>query len=348
MKTSSYLLTFILGTYALSWLLAPKIEGDEAQFFPVSLAKVYEKKLKNEEPSETVFLESYALKEQTELNIQTRYTKILLKQDPSANRVSVRLVAPSKRFTAPTVSMTETGLDILLEPTHASSSKNLFSWTWSERLLEITLPNSKLESVKILTTSGGVEVDAAEFQQLKISSNSGNVKIQNTKVSQLAELSTTSGDVSTKETTMAQLKVRTTSGDIRTDGTAKTIITQSSSGNQKLNFPKAKSIQSMSSSGSITMKIHQADVSLKTSSGNQKVEVLTGSKLSGSLQSSSGDIRLKFSDQAPSLSLTTSTASGDVSIAKKYSYKKEGNTYKINDGSGALKVQTSSGDVVVR
>ena len=175
-------------------------------------------------------------------------------------------------------------------------------------------------------------------------------------------LETTSGDMDAL-LAAKKLKASSTSGslDIRQRGGSNSVTVGATSGNIVLSVEDAKEISASSTSGGITFtqKGDADSVSLHTTSGDITAENVRAGK--AEVSSTSGTIRLQLNTLN---TLTVSSTSGDVtaslpalpgftaristtsgSFDSGISLLKDGKTYTCGDGSGSVKIDTTSGSV---
>lgn len=185
----------------------------------------------------------------------------------------------------------------------------------------IRVPENAIPHVKVLTTSGDVEVEGVALADLAITSTSGDVTIDLEEDAHLekAEIRTVSGDV---DATLHadSLLVNTTSGDVEVGGVVRQLTANTVSGD-------------------IDVSAEAANVRFKTISGDAEFEFdsealreITGSTVSG-------DIDVDLPDGIGYLAVTCSTRSGEVTT--RYGTNGHGPTLV-----GSL--SSLSGDITIR
>lgn len=203
--------------------------------------------------------------------------------------------------------------------------------------------------VSLHTGSGGVVLEGA-CRTLKADTGSGDVKVTLAKETDGVDLHTGSGDIQISGP-VRELAVETGSGDVSADlksGKTKVSLT-SGSGDISLKGGTGD-LTAKSGSGDITAEGLMGEASLMTSSGEisaRWAEAPRGEKVSA--RSSSGSVRLEFPSGA-SLSGTLGTSSGDLRCEFPGTYKgSHQRSFVLSgpQGSSELTVETSSGGIQV-
>lgn len=206
---------------------------------------------------------------------------------------------------------------------HVQFTKPGVRWNLPEKILTVTLPEgTELDSARIHTTSGDMEIPAMKAKELTLESTSGSI------------------DVSTEAFKTA---VCTTSGDqkIRLTGETGGVAADSTSGSIALETGKIIDIEAATTSGGVSVTSEAAENVLAAStSGN--IEVSLGGIRQLEINATSGSIRAALPEN-PGFTARVSTTSGGVTCAIPAS--KEGDRYVCGDGSAKVEITATSGNV---
>ena len=194
-----------------------------------------------------------------------------------------------------------------------------FGTTGSE--VTIQVPENAIPHVKLLTTSGDIDVQDVALTDLNVTSTSGDINIdlnedQNLK---LVELRTTSGDIEATAFTH-EMTVASTSGDVEVEGYYHNLTVNTISGD----------IDVRAEVKNMTFKAVSGDVDLQFDS--EEIREVCGSTISG-------DIGIDLPDGIGAIGIHTQTRSGDVTTR----HHCEGVGPMVN-GS----VTSMSGDITIR
>ncbi len=158
----------------------------------------------------------------------------------------------------------------------------------------IQVPENAIPHVKLLTTSGDIDVQDVALADLNITSTSGdiNIGLDEDQPIKLVELRTTSGDI--EVTAFAEgMTVSSTSGDVEIEGRINLLGVSTISGD----------IDVRADVKNITFKAISGDVDLTFDS--EEIRDVRGSTISG-------DIDIDLPDGIGAIAINTSTRSGDV------------------------------------
>ena len=201
----------------------------------------------------------------------------------------------------------------------------LFSLAEAEKTLTVTLPEGTvLEDVSIDATSAALNLPGIQADQLSLDVTSG--EINAAPIARVVRADATSGLIRLQLTENAeQISITTTSGDILLEmADADQVHAGSTSGNIMIT---AKSIE---------------DLSAGSTSGS--VQVKTGSLETLKIDTTSGDVSAALPTQ-PGFTAYFDTTSGKVEY--ELPLAKQGDAYVCGDGSGTVKIDTTSGDISV-
>lgn len=222
-------------------------------------------------------------------------------------------------------------------------------------------------AVKVSSASGDVEVAGVEGP-VRVLTASGDVSLKSLGGGAMVEVA--SGDVSGRDIA-GEVRIRTSSGSVGLVGLEGSAVVEGASGDVSLNDVSGP-IEIDLVSGDLTLTACKGTVEAGTSSGDIRLE---GPGSDVELSSSSGDINLVVFPHGDR-SYRLSTASGDVAVSllpgPGYGFELEARTIsgsisaelsmemgrakitrrlllgKVGEGRARLKVDTASGDVILR
>ena len=158
----------------------------------------------------------------------------------------------------------------------------------------IQVPERAIPHVKLLTTSGDIEINDVALTALNITSTSGDVTVDlnEDQHMQFAEVRTTSGDIEATAFTH-EMTIASTSGDVEVEGDYHNLTVNTISGD----------IDVRADVKNITFKAVSGDVDLEFNSN--EIRDISGSTISG-------DIEIELPDGIGAIAINTQTRSGDV------------------------------------
>lgn len=195
------------------------------------------------------------------------------------------------------------------------------------KTLTVTLPESiALGSVAIDLTSGDVSVPDLRADRVKIDLTSGDLALRQSGKAERVEISSTSGNIAADVAEVGRLGVSATSGRIRaTLERADDVSLSTTSGGIALTGGSARKARIDSTSGRISVAL--------TAFEDLQIEA------------TSGDIEASLPSE-PGYRASVDTTSGrfDSEVA----LTRDGSAYACGDGSGRLKIDTTSGNVLLK
>ncbi|MEE9554332.1 MAG: DUF4097 family beta strand repeat-containing protein [candidate division Zixibacteria bacterium] len=239
----------------------------------------------------------------------------------------------------------------------------LFSGNWNDNthiFLRVSIPDGK--SVEIDASSTDIEISDIKID-LDVRGSSSDIEMRDTEGNVFCDLS--SGDVEIFRH-KGNARIKGNSSDVRIDGVDGDIDIRTSSGDGRLDEISGSALIS-TSSGDYRIFSVGGNLDIKSSSGDILVDGVAGSAYA---ESSSGDVRLSALS-AEQGDFEVDTVSGDVSVeisseftgrlslrsnSGDISSRVSGDletvsdsrlVANVGDGSGRLKVVTSSGDIRV-
>ncbi len=139
--------------------------------------------------------------------------------------------------------------------------------------IEVTLPDQDLETVRIETTQGDIELDGVQAKEIYLTTVNGDVDLSDV-AADLLDYHSTNGDLDYRQAEVKRLNLETTNGDCRVVGAIGDVAASLISGDLLLT------------------KRDETPASMKVStvSGDVKIAIPANLSLEGSAQSSSGDV----------------------------------------------------------
>ncbi|MFT8318977.1 MAG: DUF4097 family beta strand repeat-containing protein [Sporolactobacillus sp.] len=182
---------------------------------------------------------------------------------------------------------------------------------WSELL--VLVPKQVSSSLSVSTNSGDIKLSGIQMENIRVETGSGDVQADHLHVGSHFAAHAGSGDINVRQLSDRQAALSTSSGDIRVNAFTGALSAQTGSGD--------------------------CELSDRQLSGNLH------------LQTSSGDIRLSFTNKPHDFTLHYQGDSGDADVripGLLYSIKTE-HALAAKQGDGAIKIQarTGSGDFTV-
>ena len=198
----------------------------------------------------------------------------------------------------------------------------------AKKELEILLPNGmELDTLDCDCTSADTTISDISAKTIAADVTSGILQLSGCSASDF-EIDSTSGNVTVDQKGSADtLKVTSTSGKLLiTAETVKTLNLHSTSGDTELSVQQSDSVSAGSTSGNETLHFGAvpASVDIDTTSGKAALFVPDSADFKATVDTASG----KFDS--------------DLSL------KKDDDTYTAGSGSNQIKIETTSGDIVIK
>ncbi len=203
-----------------------------------------------------------------------------------------------------------------------------FNLSDAKKELEILLPNGmELDTLDCDCTSADTTISDISAKTIAADVTSGILQLSGCSASDF-EIDSTSGNVTVDQKGSADtLKVTSTSGKLLiTAETVKTLNLHSTSGDTELSVQQSDSVSAGSTSGNETLHFGAvpASVDIDTTSGKAALFVPDSADFKATVDTASG----KFDS--------------DLSL------KKDDDTYTAGSGSNQIKIETTSGDIVIK
>ena len=139
--------------------------------------------------------------------------------------------------------------------------------------IEVTLPDQDLETVRIETTQGDIELDGVQAKEIYLTTVNGDVDLSDV-TADLLDYHSTNGDLDYRLAEVKRLNLETTNGDCRVVGAIGDVAASLISGDLLLTKREET----------------PAAMKVSTVSGDVKIAIPANLSLEGSAQSSSGDV----------------------------------------------------------
>ncbi|MBZ2174210.1 DUF4097 domain-containing protein [Schnuerera sp. xch1] len=199
----------------------------------------------------------------------------------------------------------------ILYITFKRNNSNSYSVSNSDIKLNIYIPNNYEDRIKVITSSGDINVSKLELSQLNLTTNSGDIIVKDVTLDTIST-ETSSGNQIIKSITSTKSNLIASSGDINVYNFIGDMVVETSSGEIKLNYNE-----------------FNKDINATTSSGNVKIVLPESSQFNIDAYASSGNITTEF----------------PVTIMDK---QKCNLTGKVGNSSNNIEIITSLGDIEIK
>lgn len=227
-----------------------------------------------------------------------------------------------------------------------------FMWSFDQAILEIYLPKSEYESLKLKAVSGDITVPAGfTFKDTELETTSGDIRFSAVSEN-MTKVKSVSGNIGVENITGGPVEISSTSGNVRLSGKkAGNVNIKTVSGDVRLSGLELERLEVNTTSGD--MKLNDVacakDISFDTTSGETHISsVIAGGQLK--ISAISGDIEIERSDAA---SIDINTVSGDVNgtllSPKNFTYSTVSGDVRLpnysDETAGSCYIKTTSGDI---
>ncbi|MCG7344695.1 DUF4097 domain-containing protein [Sporosarcina sp. ACRSL] len=251
-----------------------------------------------------------------ELSIQTTAADVELIPS-STNHVKVSVNGEIKRGFNHTyqLEITEDVEKQKLNISYVNDTKKLGLRLGSEvnLTLQVALPERAYKKFEIYTTSGDIQIQSIEVEEMKVNSTSGDQSIEESLTTGTLSLQASSGDISLRDNTFNHFIIKTTSGEV-----------------SHKNFRSEKGAIH-TTSGDVILFLEEMIPTLSTNS-------------------TSGDVNIQFEKEPETLDFKFNSNSGKATVNLENMIFEEGSERKvgrIGRGEDRLTIQTTSGDLTV-
>ena len=211
-----------------------------------------------------------------------------------------------------------------------------------QKELTVRLPESiRLENVNVSATSGALDISALQAEDLVLDTTSGDILVSAD--ARQVSASATSGKIELRIMENAEkISAGTTSGNIVLEtGSAEKIKASSTSGEICAKIGRVREVRADTTSGDIYAEIRESE-KMKTESTSGSVTVKLEKMESLEIDTTSGNISVTLPEK-PGFTARLETVSGTIQNSLPLSG--QGKAYTCGDGSGTVKIDTTSGDI---
>jgi lia operon protein LiaG len=252
-----------------------------------------------------------------EINVQTSSIDVFI-GNSEASSIEMYLhgsVHSSRSEAIPklTVELSGDTLDITTE--RENGQHFVLGFYSDEVVLEIRVPEQYRNRLVVRTSSGDVDIIDQNLSELSVDTSSGDIQLRSIKAATIS-LESSSGDQEAESIQAENSELTSTSGDV---------WVRDLQGGARVK----------SSSGEITIRYFEfnADMEVRSSSGDVKLYLTEAAQFRLEAKASSGDIRCEF---------PVSLAGGNGEMSRNIVVG------MVGDGIHQVAVQTSSGDITIR
>lgn len=156
--------------------------------------------------------------------------------------------------------------------------EKIFNFEWEEEKIQIALPETNFENLKIEASTGNLKMDGFTFADANIKLSTGNIRLSNVEAKTMNVIASTGNIVFDSVYVEDTLKLDASTGNIKfNDVKSKDMNLDASTGNVYLNKVLVDSALTIeASTGDITFKDSDAEtIRVKTSTGNIRGNLLT-------------------------------------------------------------------------
>ena len=217
--------------------------------------------------------------------------------------------------------------------------------TYPEKELTVTLPEGIIfDNVNVGTTSGDIEIPALETDKLVLDVTSGNISasVKARKISGDA----TSGSMTLDITGDAEeISAESTFGNITvTAANADKVKAETTSGIVRVTMKDVEKFKAETTSGGVQAELGETkEVKIGVTSGDISVKAAAFEKLD--VEATSGNVTAELPAK-PGFTGSFEVTGGE--IAYELPMEKQGKKYVCGDGSGTVKISTTSGDIMIK
>lgn len=228
---------------------------------------------------------------------------------------------------------------------HDQPGLHLFSFTSPKKELTVTLPEgTELGRVRISATSADIVLPELRAEEIRLATTSGDQQgvVQGRKIKAEA----TSGDTELRVTNVAEeITLSATSGNITLEsaGVREKLKLNTTSGTIRAAVQQADQFKAGTTSGGVQAYIGEAGkAQIEATSGTIYVEIMKMDELK--INATSGSVTA-YLPALPGFTARVETASGRVQHTLPMA--QEGKAYVCGDGSGSVKISTTSGGILI-
>lgn len=301
-----------------------KLRKQTALFIIVSFILLTLTGCENSQSAQMVNELSFPLDEITEITISYDDEAITFFESDSNNLIVKEYMNKNKEKYHAKVSEKSNNIKI-------SEGGKPFSKDSFNRYIEVYLPVSYSEDLKITSTDGDVDITnmALNLSSIRIDCTSGTVKIKEVNASKIY-LSSTKGKLKLESLIAEQIKIDTTQGDVTCNKIDGNVTYTSTSGNAEFKSAIGSGMYRANNSGKLQVKYTEVTGDISLFNKNDNVELTLPNDLNFKFEATTKNGSVKTNFQG-NISVNGNTTSGNV-----------GNNPTIN-----VQVETKNGNIKV-
>ena len=212
--------------------------------------------------------------------------------------------------------------------------------------VEIFIPESFKEKLKIETSSGDVELlSGLKLEKLELSTSSGDVKCSEMLEIEAFECQTNSGASSFASVQTEDYEIESASGDVQIESLTGKGKIQTASGYITAELINGESHEIKANSGDITITEGYGNFKIKTSSGSKNIGKLIGEE--HEIEGNSGDLEIEALEGKCKVSSASGYVKCDSYKGDKIEVATNSGSVMLTDVQGAYDIATASGDVTL-
>lgn len=228
--------------------------------------------------------------------------------------------------------------------------KDGYSVANSNVVLKLSIPENKLKELKLATSSGDIHVTGTSAEILFLDASSGEITVNGFSGDSL-NCESSSGYNDLLDVAVNNLSVSTSSGKVTLrSSSAESSFIETSSGDILISDFSSAENKIDTTSGSAELENFSGNLDFSSSSGLLRAAFEDeGDEIIA--DTSSGDVVLLFDNDA-AFTIKSETSSGefiiDFPMTLQGTYDNDHIRGKVGDGSGLVKISTSSGDITIK
>lgn len=196
-------------------------------------------------------------------------------------------------------------------------------------------------------TSGKLQLIGCSAEAFEISSASGDITVEQKGNTDILKAESTSGKINIKAESDRELRAHTTSGSITIEqkGTTDLLHAVSTSGKINITAETVGELKTHTTSGDVNVTAQKTDSVISSSVSGAETMHFSAMPASADINATSGRISLfvpKNADFRASVNTVSGGFDSDLSLTK------NGKTYTAGSGENQLKIDTTSGSVVIK
>ena len=211
--------------------------------------------------------------------------------------------------------------------------ENIFDFSVGKMEIEIYLPEQEYKELKIISSTGDIEVNKDySFETVDISLSTGNLKLYSSVSSEL-KISSSTGDIIVNDVDISKGYFKASTGNISLEkvNALEDIKVETSTGRITLNEVEAASLTTSCSTGRVNVSnsLFTKEMNIKTSTGD--IRIVDSDAGGATLIATTGDVNATF---LTSKIVFATSKSGDINVPR-------------STEGGRVDVETTTGDIYV-